>query len=85
MSLHITFVTNLPQRPVRGTILTSHLSTLRCSALYVAEVIATCDEKAATVSCELDMAQVATRRRHMPLAEQRRGDLYALHDLRRRA
>lgn len=48
---------------------------------YVAEVIATCDEKATTVKCELDMEQVAVRRRNMPLEQQRRGDLYALHDV----
>ena len=38
----------------------------------------------ATVTCELDMEQVAVRRRNMPLEKQRRGDLYALHDMRHR-
>ena len=47
-----------------------------------AEIIATCDEGPATVTCELDMEQVAIRRRNIPLEQQRRGDLYALHDLR---
>jgi omega-amidase len=50
-----------------------------------AEILATCDEGAATVQCELDMGQVAARRRNMPLEKQRRGDLYALHDLGRSA
>mmetsp|Transcript_43333 Transcript_43333/g.69744 ORF Transcript_43333/g.69744 Transcript_43333/m.69744 type:complete len:426 (+) Transcript_43333:94-1371(+) len=46
-----------------------------------AEVIATCGESPATVACQLDMKQVAVRRRNMPLEQQRRGDLYALHDI----
>ena len=33
------------------------------------------------VTCELNMEQVAVRRRNMPLEKQRRGDLYALHDI----
>ena len=45
-----------------------------------AEVIATCDEAPATVMAELDLAQLAVRRRNMPLAQQRRGDLYCLVD-----
>jgi predicted amidohydrolase len=44
-------------------------------------VLASADEKPGTVLCELSLAQVAERRRNMPLAAQRRSDLYSLLDL----
>jgi omega-amidase len=46
-----------------------------------AEVLATTDERPGIVFAELDLGEVTRRRRNMPLATQRRGDLYALHDL----
>ena len=45
-----------------------------------AEVLATTEEAPATVFAELDFEQIAARRRAMPLAAQRRGDVYALLD-----
>jgi omega-amidase len=47
------------------------------------EVLATRDHTPGTVLAELDLAQVAQRRRNMPVQAQRRGDLYALLDLTR--
>jgi len=44
------------------------------------EVLATCDEKPGIVYAELDFSQLAARRRAIPLAQQRRGDVYALLD-----
>ncbi len=44
------------------------------------EIIGTTDEKPGVVFAECDLAQVAQRRRAMPLEQQRRGDVYALVD-----
>ncbi len=44
-------------------------------------MLATTDERPGIVFAELDLGEVTRRRRNMPLATQRRGDLYALHDL----
>ena len=46
-----------------------------------AEILATADERPTTVTATMEMEDIARRRRNMPLEHQRRGDLYALHDL----
>jgi omega-amidase len=46
-----------------------------------AEVLATCEEGAATVYAELDYAALRERRANMPLDAQRRRDLYRLVDV----
>jgi omega-amidase len=45
-----------------------------------AEVLATTDEKPSIVYAHLDYAQLEERRSNMPLATQRRHDLYGLED-----
>jgi omega-amidase len=50
----------------------------RCST--AAQVLATCGHEAATVYADLDYAQLLERRANMPLAQQRRFDLYSLVD-----
>ncbi|KAI8466365.1 MAG: carbon-nitrogen hydrolase [Monoraphidium minutum] len=45
-----------------------------------AEILATCEHEPATIYADLDYAQVAERRTNMPLAQQRRPDLYQLVD-----
>jgi omega-amidase len=44
------------------------------------EVLATTDEREGTVVASLDLSQLAARRAAMPLAQQRRGDVYELVD-----
>lgn len=46
------------------------------------EVLASTLEAPATVYAELELAQVAARRKAMPLEQQRRGDVYTLVDRR---
>ena len=46
------------------------------------EILAAATEAPATVHATLELAQIATRRRAMPLQQQRRGDVYALLDRR---
>ncbi len=48
-----------------------------------AEILATCDEQPATVFAELDLRQIDTRRKAIPLQTARRGDVYALLDRKR--
>ncbi|CAM6092512.1 unnamed protein product [Calypogeia fissa] len=48
------------------------------------EIVATTEEKEATVFGEIDYSQISTRRLNMPLDSQRRGDLYALLDKSRK-
>ena len=45
-----------------------------------AEVLATTEHGVATVTADLELGQIEERRANMPLAAQRRGDLYALLD-----
>ncbi|KAK9844016.1 hypothetical protein WJX81_001969 [Elliptochloris bilobata] len=45
-----------------------------------AEVLATLDEKPGIVYADLDYAELETRRLNMPVADQKRGDLYLLVD-----
>ena len=45
-----------------------------------AEVIATTSHEEDIVYAEMDYSQIEERRRNMPLAEQKRHDLYALVD-----
>lgn len=45
-----------------------------------AEVIATTDHQPGIVYAELDLAEVAERRKNMPLTQQKRHDLYELVD-----
>lgn len=45
------------------------------------EVLATCEHQPCIVYAELDYKQLTERRTNMPLAEQRRGDLYKLLDV----
>jgi omega-amidase len=47
------------------------------------EVLATTDELPGNVYAELDWSQIDARRRAIPLAAQRRGDVYALVDRKR--
>ena len=50
-----------------------------------AEVVAQAGAGAETLLAEVDLGEVGARRAAMPLARQRRADLYALLDLGRRA
>ncbi len=43
-------------------------------------MLATTDETPGIIYADLDYKEVETRRLNMPVAEQRRRDLYALHD-----
>ncbi|KIZ03228.1 omega-amidase [Monoraphidium neglectum] len=45
-----------------------------------AEILATCDHEPTTIFAELDYGQVVERRTNMPLAQQRRADLYEVVD-----
>ena len=45
-----------------------------------AQVLATTDEKPGIVYADLDYAEIETRRLNMPIAHQKRSDLYALAD-----
>ena len=45
-----------------------------------AQVLATTDEKPGIVYADLDYAEIETRRLNMPIADQKRSDLYALAD-----
>jgi omega-amidase len=47
-----------------------------------AEILATTQAEPAIVTCEIDLGEIARRRRDMPLEKQRRGDLYALVDVK---
>lgn len=44
------------------------------------QVLATTDETPGIVYADLDYKEIKTRRLNMPVAEQRRRDLYVLHD-----
>jgi omega-amidase len=48
------------------------------------EIVATTEEKEATIFGEIDYAQISKRRLNIPLESQRRGDLYALFDKTRK-
>ena len=43
-------------------------------------MLATTDEKPGIVYADLDYAEIETRRVNMPIADQKRSDLYALAD-----
>lgn len=45
-----------------------------------AQVLATTDETPGIVYADLDYQEIEARRQNMPVAQQRRGDLYALLD-----
>ncbi len=58
----------------------SQIPHIYCLLCGLPQILGTTEEKPGTVYAELDYQEVATRRQNMPLAQQKRYDLYVLVD-----
>ena len=70
----------MPQHSLLGSVGALHEGCMRLKQDAQAQVLATTNEKPGIVYADLDYAEIETRRLNMPIADQKRSDLYALVD-----